>query len=127
MSTLLSFVGGLPWDTLVRYIPEIILVVIFMYYEHRRQQIHEDAETKRAETREANENARTASWQSFLNEERVERRRMFDAFTTQLSKLTSGLGKTNAILTDHDHWSRQNGHAPQENHDQDADPANPSD
>ena len=78
---------SISWDMVLRYVPEVALVIIFMVYEERRNTRTEKVETERTHIREKAETERQESWQKFLTIEREERGRMWKEFESQLDHL----------------------------------------
>jgi len=87
---------AIDWSALTRFVPEIILVVIFMIYEERR-----NAE------QDKQDQVRDATWREFLIEERNERHRSADQLTNVLTSLVAGVSSNHELIVKHDEWERQ--------------------
>ncbi len=108
-----------------RYVPEILLVVIFMVYEERqqirlsrmeteRQAKFQEQETARQKQRQEMEAKRDEVWRGFLDDERALRTKDSDAIVQLLERNTALVSQTldtaratRETLVIHDAWERQ--------------------
>jgi hypothetical protein len=104
---------GVDWAVLSRLVPEIVLVLVFMWYTRERDKASVDAQRERDE-----------EWRTFLSEERKVRQDMLHderqargENTTQVVSEIKSLSalvqasnataaSTNALVVQHDTWAR---------------------
>lgn len=97
---------NLDWETIARYVPEILLVVIFMGYSYLRDEAARKERTETAVTRAKERLDRDLSWQTFLKEERDARTAWGTAFATGLTTLSTAVTANNQLIVTHDTWQR---------------------
>lgn len=93
---------GVDWGSLARLVPEVIIVLIFVWFTLERDKRAEAAETQRQIYRKENEARRDEEWRTFLREEREWRASTSKEVANELKELTQVVVNTNALLVAHD-------------------------
>ena len=97
---------GVDWAALSRLVPEIVLVLVFMWYTRERDKANVTAQKER-----------DSEWREFLREERLVREAMLKDERASRNEGTVAVGgkldnlavlatATNALLSQHDSWAR---------------------
>jgi len=97
---------GVDWAALSRLVPEIVLVLVFMWYTRERDKANVQAQKERDD-----------EWREFLREERGVREGMLKDERASRAESTAHIGSkldtmaglasaTNALLVQHDQWAR---------------------
>ena len=105
------------WATIARYVPEVLLVVIFMSYTYLRDSaatkergLRDEAAISERGKREVaiseERKERDTSWQQFLKEERDARTLWSATAASQLNQLAVLVAATNTLIIQHDTWER---------------------
>lgn len=93
---------GIDWSSLARLVPEVIIVLIFVWFSLERDKRAETAETARQKSRHESEERRDAAWREFLREEREWRAAASKEVADELKELAKVVATTNALLVAHD-------------------------
>lgn len=105
------------WATLSRLVPEVALVLIFMWYTRERDRANSDERQKRDATVGATQQHQHDEWRAFLAEERQVRQEMLREERQARAESTARLADevksiavltaaTHATVTQHDQWAR---------------------
>jgi Flp pilus assembly protein TadB len=105
------------WATIARYVPEVLLVIIFMSYTYLRDSVTSKERSLQGEAAASERNKREiavseerkerdASWQQFLKEERDARTLWSSTAGSQWNQLAVLVTATNTLIIQHDTWER---------------------
>lgn len=99
-------VVNIDWVALSRLVPEVVLVLIFVYFTMERDKRAEAAETARTVLRLEEMRSRDADWRQFLIEERQWRSDAMARIAEEIKQIGKDMAASNALLVQHDSWVR---------------------
>lgn len=90
------------WELLARYVPEIILVVIFMIYQERADARHKQAEKEIEQKRIASAERNHAEWRDFIREQDTAKNAAIGRIAEEVKEVAKVVVAGNAVLIAHD-------------------------
>lgn len=97
---------GIDWAALSRLVPEVALVLVFMWYAQQRDKANVDAQKERDdEWREFLREERSVR-EAMLRDERASRAENANVIGNKIDNLAAVAVATNALLAQHDQWAR---------------------
>jgi len=97
---------NIDWNVIGRYVPEVILVVIFMGYTYIRDAAGTIERVERTRLNAIERQERDLSWREFLKDERDARTAWAAQAAAQIAQLALLIAATNGLLVQHDTWER---------------------
>lgn len=99
--------GGIDWATVLRYVPEIALVIIILYYEERRSDRDSKARIERDTKQALEDERRDKEWREFLGQERDERKTVLTGIVSAVAAIAAIATTTSNQVATHDAWERE--------------------
>lgn len=92
------------WSWLSRLLPEVAIVLIFVWFTDRRDAKAAEKESELNRQRIQERQERDKEWRDFLKEERSWREASLVRLTEKIDSVAQGVSSVHSLLVSHDTW-----------------------